>query len=55
MSSFIKKEEAESGVEEMTSDADHNSLVADIFQKEDLDKDGFISTEEFFRPRHEEL
>ena len=37
------------------SDEDPEKLLADVFEKEDKDKDGIISFEEFSGPKHEEL
>lgn len=34
---------------------DHDKLVEEIFQHEDLDKNGFLSHDEFSGPKHDEL
>ena len=36
-------------------DSSHDTIVNEIFQQEDKDKDGVISFEEFSGPKHEEL
>lgn len=36
-------------------ESSHDSIVSEIFQQEDKDKDGVISFEEFSGPKHEEL
>lgn len=35
--------------------ASHDTIVSEIFQEEDKNKDGVISFEEFTGPKHEEL
>lgn len=35
--------------------ADNDKLVEEIFQHEDMDKNGFISHDEFTGPKHDEL
>lgn len=37
------------------NDEQHNTIVSQIFEHEDKDKDGFISHEEFSGPKHDEL
>ena len=37
------------------SKQEHNEKITDIFQHEDVDKDGFISFDEFLGPKHDEL
>jgi len=54
VSAYIKRSEKEHGVEK-TDDEQHNSVITDIFQHEDKDKDGFISHAEFSGPKHDEL
>ncbi len=36
-------------------ETDQDKLVAEIFEHEDKDKDGFISHDEFSGPKHDEL
>lgn len=36
-------------------DFDHEKMIADVFEHEDTDRDGFISLEEFQGPKRDEL
>lgn len=49
---FLKKEFEKHGYS--SNDTHHDVMVEDIFQIEDEDKDGFISTREFVQ-QHDEL
>ena len=36
-------------------ETNHETIISEIFQQEDTDKDGVISFKEFTGPKHEEL
>ncbi|KAG5866465.1 hypothetical protein JTB14_023689 [Gonioctena quinquepunctata] len=60
LSEYLKKQmvEAEGGApseEVKKMMAEHDTLVEEIFQHEDQDKNGFISHSEFSGPKHDEL
>ena len=52
MSDYIRSQEESTGVEKQ-EDPVHNSMIADIFNAEDDDRDGFISHAEFNGPKDE--
>ncbi|XP_053597233.1 FK506-binding protein 2 isoform X1 [Microplitis demolitor] len=61
VSEYLRKQMVEADQAGETSDEmkkiidDHDKLVEEIFQHEDVDKNGFISHKEFSGPKHDEL
>jgi len=55
VSEFIKESQREISNGHEMSEREHNEIIADIFSQEDVNKDGFISLEEFGNPAHDEL
>ena len=54
VSKFIRNQELTAEMDP-TTDEEHNTMVTDIFQQEDKNRDGFISHDEFSGPKHDEL
>ncbi|KAG8041848.1 hypothetical protein G9C98_007152 [Cotesia typhae] len=61
VSEYLRKQMVEANQAGDTSEEmkkiidDHDKLVEEIFQHEDVDKNGFISHKEFSGPKHDEL
>ena len=55
VSSFLKEQAKKAGPDAGITDDQHSTIVNQIFEHEDKDKDGFISHEEFSGPKHDEL
>ena len=55
VSNFLKEQAKKAGPEAAVNDEQHNTIVTQIFEHEDKDKDGLISHEEFSGPKHDEL
>jgi len=55
VSDFLKEQAKKAGPQAAVSDDQHKTILQQIFEHEDKDKDGFISHEEFSGPKHDEL
>ncbi|XP_076441261.1 uncharacterized protein LOC143280484 [Babylonia areolata] len=55
ISDFLKEQARKAGPDSGITDEQHNTIITEIFEHEDKDKDGFISHEEFSGPKHDEL
>lgn len=55
VSDFLKEQAKKAGQGAQVSDDQHKTIVQQIFEHEDKDKDGFISHDEFSGPKHDEL
>ncbi|KAK7111563.1 uncharacterized protein [Littorina saxatilis] len=55
VSDFLKEQAKKAGPDAAVGDDQHNTIVTQIFEHEDKDRDGLISHEEFSGPKHDEL
>jgi len=55
VSGFLKEQAKKVGSDSDVNDEQHSTIVSQIFEHEDKDKDGLISFDEFSGPKHDEL
>lgn len=51
MNAFLKWQDEKYRLKKGKTDKDYEERTANIFKKEDYDKDGIITSEEFHRPK----
>jgi hypothetical protein len=56
VSNFLREQARKAGPQgAAVTDDQHKTVLQQIFEHEDKDKDGFISHDEFSGPKHDEL
>ena len=55
VSEFLKEQAKKAGPEAGVPDEQHETIINQIFEHEDADKDNLISHDEFSGPKHDEL